>query len=61
MKKFSFIMSFVKPYKGLLIIAFISSLIYVGCNIYIPIASGLSLDCMKSNGVDFNNLYIYIY
>lgn len=61
MKKFSFIMSFVKPYKGLLIIAFISSLIYVGCNIYIPIASGLALDCMKSNGVDFNNLYIYIY
>ncbi len=61
MKKFSFIMSFVKPYKGLLIIAFISSLIYVGCNIYIPIASGLALDCMKSNGVDFNNLYVYIY
>ncbi len=61
MKKFSFLMSFVKPYKGLLIIAFISSLIYVGCNIYIPIASGLALDCMKSNGVDFNNLYIYIY
>lgn len=63
MKKFSFILSFVKPYKWLLFIAFISSLIYVACNIYIPIASGLALDSMNSttNTIDYNSLYFYIY
>jgi ATP-binding cassette, subfamily B, multidrug efflux pump len=63
MKKFSFILSFVKPYKWLLLIAFISSLIYVACNIYIPIASGLALDSMNSttNTIDYNSLYFYIY
>lgn len=61
MKKFSFILKFIKPYKWQLLIAFISSLVYVGCNIYIPIASGLALDCMLDQNVDFTKLYIYIY
>ncbi len=60
MKKFKFILTFIKPYKFKLLIAFVCSLIYVFCNVFIPILAGKALDSME-NGVDFSLLSYYLY
>jgi len=55
-----YLFKYIKPHLFKLIIAFICSLIYVGFNIYIPIAAGLGLDQLKGN-INIDNLMFYIY
>ena len=53
----AFLWRFASKYKWELLLAFFSSLIYVGCNIFVPIACGYALDNLKA-GDDVTNLTI---
>jgi ATP-binding cassette subfamily B multidrug efflux pump len=55
-----FILSYAKPYASFLFIAFICSLIYVACNILIPVFSGRALDFMKEASYDKTIYDIYV-